>query len=120
MWCHSERLLRGCVGLRNSALCAGDWSRVCAAEPLGRIAEPVGSEGAFLLVEKEKPDGWKVAPPDDAHRIWRRRPGAADDDDLENWTVWLHEADVAGWLTAGGYKIAKWLPEGSEPSWDSE
>ena len=84
----------------------------------GRIAEPADSEGAFLLVEKEKPDGWKVAPPDDAYRIWRRRPGAADDDDLENWTLWLHKADVTGWLTAGGYKITEWLPEGTEPSWD--
>jgi hypothetical protein len=29
----------------------------------GRIAAPADSEGAFLLLEKEKPDGWKVAHP---------------------------------------------------------
>jgi hypothetical protein len=82
----------------------------------GRIAEPEDSAGAFLLVDPEKPDGWKVPPPEDAIRIWRRRPGAADDDDLENWTVWLHESELEDWLA--DYRVSEWLPEGVEPPWD--
>jgi hypothetical protein len=82
----------------------------------GHILTPEESAGAYLLVEWEKPDGWKVPPPEGAVRIWRRRPGVADDDDLENWTVWLHEPDLPGWLA--DFTFSEWLPEGVEPSWD--
>ena len=81
----------------------------------GLIVEPDDSAGAYLLVEHESPDEWKVPPPEDAVRIWRRRPGAADDDDLENWTVWMHEPDLGEWLAA--FTFSEWLPEGVEPSW---
>ena len=84
----------------------------------GRISRPADSEGAFLLIEKEDAAGWKVPPPADAYRIWRRRPGVAQDDDEENWTLWLHRADVIAWLAAGGYQIDTWLPPGTEPPWD--
>ena len=81
----------------------------------GPIAAPEEAAGAYLLVMPETPDGWKVTPPDDAIRIWRRRPGAGDDDDTENWTVWLHEPDLADWLAE--FSFFEWLPEGVEPSW---
>src|SRR6266487_3589388 len=41
-------------------------------------------------------------------RIWVRRPGAPSDDDISNWTVWIHEAQLDDWLSA--YEIAEWLP----------
>jgi hypothetical protein len=57
-----------------------------------------------------------VPPPADAIRVWQRRPGAEDDDDL-NWTTWLHEPDLEAWLRARGYEFAEWLPAGAEPDW---
>jgi hypothetical protein len=52
-----------------------------------------------------------------AIRIWHRRPGAAPDDDLNNWTVWIHHRDLASWMDT--CVIDEWTPEGVEPSWDA-
>jgi hypothetical protein len=82
----------------------------------GRLADPPESRGAYLLIEEESTEGWKTPPPADAIRIWHRRPGAADDDDLNNWTVWLHRRELPAWMAA--YVVEEWLPEGAEPSWE--
>lgn len=82
----------------------------------GRIRKPEEDAGSYLYVELESGDGWKKPPPDDAIRVWHRRPGAAADDDINNWTVWLHAQDLKQWASA--YEFAEWLPEGSEPDWD--
>jgi hypothetical protein len=81
----------------------------------GRIVSPPASAGSYLRVERESAEGWKVAPPEDAVRIWVRKPGAPQDDDMANWTVWMHETELSEWLSA--YKVAEWLPEGTEPDW---
>jgi len=81
----------------------------------GRLAAPAESRGAYLLIEEESPEGWKVPHPADAIRIWHRRPGAADDDDLNNWTVWLHRPELPTWMA--DYIVEEWLLAGVEPSW---
>jgi hypothetical protein len=80
----------------------------------GRIVSPA-EYGSYLLVERELGEDWKVTPPEDAVRIWVRKPGASADDDIANHTVWIHEARLDEWLS--GYEIADWLPEGVEPDW---
>jgi hypothetical protein len=81
----------------------------------GRVVLPPESAGSYLLIERESGAQWKVPPPETAVRIWVRRPRAASDDDISNWTVWMHEAQLDEWLSA--YKIAEWLPEGVQPDW---
>jgi hypothetical protein len=71
--------------------------------------------GSYLLIERESDEQWKVRPPGDAMRIWVRRPVAASDDDISDWTVWMHEAQLDDWLSA--YEITEWLPEGVQPDW---
>ena len=44
-------------------------------------------------------------------------PGAPDDDDYRNWTVWLHRGDLSRWMA--DYIVEEWMPEGVEPSWDA-
>jgi hypothetical protein len=80
----------------------------------GRVLSPPESAGSYLLIERASGEPWKVPPPGDAVRIWVR-PGAANDDDISNWTVWVHEAQLDGWLSE--YEIAEWLPEGVQPDW---
>jgi hypothetical protein len=81
----------------------------------GRVLSPPESAGRYLLIERESGERWKVPSPGDAVRIWVRRPGAANDDDSSNWTVWVHEARLDDWLS--DYEIAEWLPEGGQPDW---
>lgn len=83
----------------------------------GRIIEPAESAGAYLLVERENGEGWKKPPPADALRLWHRTPGAEDDDDLKNWTVWFTSKEAADWFDR--YTFDKWLAEGVEPDWTS-
>jgi hypothetical protein len=50
----------------------------------------------------------------------RRHPdltskAGGDDDDLNNWTVWLLRPELPAWMA--DYIVEKWLPEGVEPSW---
>jgi hypothetical protein len=80
----------------------------------GRVVTPEWAVGTFLKFARGSSDGWKVPPPADAIRLWMLRPGAPEDHD-DNWTMRLHESDVSGWLTDGGFVIADWLPEGQEP-----
>jgi hypothetical protein len=68
-----------------------------------------------LLIERESGEQWKVPPPGDAVRKWVRRPGAARDDDISNWTVWIHEAQLLDWLSV--YQVVEWLPVGVQPDW---
>jgi hypothetical protein len=79
-----------------------------------RVLSPPESAGSYLLIERESAEQWKVPPPGDAVRIWVRRPGAASDD-ISNWTVWMHEAQLDDWLSV--YEIAEWLPQGVQPDW---
>lgn len=84
----------------------------------GRLVAPEAEVGAFLRIEKESGEGWKVPPPDDAYRLWHARPGSVQDDDYSNWTVWLASRDdVARWFTESHLVVAEWLPEGQEPDW---
>jgi hypothetical protein len=80
----------------------------------GRVREPAWRAGAYVLVEVESPEGWKQPPPDDAIRVWQRRPGVADDHD-DNWTMWLHRHQLASHFA--DVVIEEWLPEGAEPDW---
>jgi hypothetical protein len=80
----------------------------------GRVLSPPESAGSYLLIQRESGEQSKVPPPVDAVRIWVRRPGTASDD-LSNWTVWMHEAQLDDWLSA--YEITEWLPEGVQPDW---
>ncbi len=82
----------------------------------GRLSSPPESAGGYLLIEKESADGWKVEPPEDAIRVWHRKPGPADDDNMNNWTVWLHRHQLLDWMTT--YAVEEWLPEGTEPTWE--
>jgi hypothetical protein len=81
----------------------------------GRVSSPPVSEGAYVFVEKESGEGWKVEPPDDAVRVWHRKPVTAEDDDTNNWTVWFHRHQLHEWMRT--YVVTEWLPEGVEPSW---
>ena len=81
----------------------------------GRVLSPPESAGSYLLIECESGEQWKIPPPENAVRIWVRRPGAASDDDISNWTVWIEEAQLDDWLSA--YEITEWLPEGVQPDW---
>lgn len=82
----------------------------------GRLIAPNDEAGAFVLIEKEKPEGWKTRPPDDAYRIYHRRPGTRGDDDINNWTVWFHLDQVSDWWAGMGFRVDDWLPEGTDPT----
>ena len=66
------------------------------------------------MVERESAAGWKKPPPEDAVRVWVRRPGEPDDSD-SNWTTWLQEADLPQWIEP--LAIEEWLQPGEEPNW---
>ncbi len=53
----------------------------------GRVLSPPGAAGSYLLIARESGEHLKVPPPEDAVRIWVRRPGAASDDPISNLTV---------------------------------
>jgi len=76
------------------------------------------SSGVYVLFEVESSEGWKKSPPDDAIRVWQRKPGVPDDDD-HNWSTWLERPQVCSWMAEKGYDIDEWLPEGVEPDWRS-
>jgi hypothetical protein len=81
----------------------------------GRVLSPPESAGSYLLIERESGEHWKVPPPGDAVRIWVRRPGADSDDEISNWSVCIHEAQLHDWLSV--YQIAERLPQGVQPDW---
>jgi hypothetical protein len=56
------------------------------------------------------------------HRQTRSASGigsrvASPDDDLSNWTVWIHRAQLTSWMRE--YVVKEWLPDDTEPSWDA-
>lgn len=82
----------------------------------GRVVQPPGPVGLYLLVEPETREEGFPPPPPGSLRIWQRRQGASDDDD-DNWSVWITRESVGDWFGPGGYEVEEWLPEGLEPDW---
>ena len=82
----------------------------------GRVIRPADDAGSYVMIELETRDPRFPPPPLGALRLWHRRPGTAEDSDL-NWTVWFGPEHVGEWIgTSGSYEV-EWLPEGSEPDW---
>jgi hypothetical protein len=79
----------------------------------GRLVGVPEHEHCFVFVERESPERWKVPPPEDAIRVWHRRPGPDEYND-HNYSAWHHATDAVLWPTE--WQI-DWLSERTEPDW---
>lgn len=84
----------------------------------GRIIRPAEEAGQFLLVEPEEREPRYPPPPAGSVRVWHRCPGVDDDDD-DNWSVWLTSDLLPDWFGPEGRYEVEWLAQGIAPDWSS-